>query len=145
MFYWQEKMYVLENIPCKYWGHAGIWDPSYGNKSYARIRDFQTGVVVVNISSSIGYGFISALPDYDHGTLWLFGTHADRCARNSPNGGQLTKVRSPRCSISPHPRASALSQQLPRDGPEALVHSISCKLNQQSRCSHPLNISALRL
>jgi hypothetical protein len=57
---------------------------------YARIRDFATGVVVVNISSTAGYGFISALPDYEHGTLWLFGTKADRCAHSDP---PLTQVR----------------------------------------------------
>ena len=62
--------------------HAGAWFPEYANHSYARVRDFITGTVVANISSSIGFGFLNAFPDYDHGRLWLFGTPADRCHGN---------------------------------------------------------------
>lgn len=46
------------------------------------MRDFTTGTVVANISSSIGFGFLNAFPDYDHDRLWLFGTPADRCHGN---------------------------------------------------------------
>lgn len=109
VFYWHGVMYNLENIPCKYWDHvscttmytgaspvdppqAGIWDPSWGNNSYARIRELDSGRVVANVSSTKGFGFISAFPDYEvqrpvrslalttgqHDTLWLFGTPANR-------------------------------------------------------------------
>jgi hypothetical protein len=79
IFYWNKLLYVVENIPCQYWEHAGIWDPSYGNRSYARIRELISGRVVSNISSSAGFGFLSAFPDYDRKTVWLFGVEANRC------------------------------------------------------------------
>lgn len=28
LFLWHKKLYVLENIPCYYSEHAGIWDPA---------------------------------------------------------------------------------------------------------------------
>ena len=82
MFYWAGTLYNLENIPCSYWDHAGIWYPSFGNHSYARVRNFETGEVIANISSTSTFGFITALPDYDAGIVWLFGTPADRCLGN---------------------------------------------------------------
>jgi hypothetical protein len=82
IFWWAKKTYVLENIGCGYADHAGKWFPEYANHSYARVRDFTTGTVVSNISSSIGFGFLNAFPDYDHNRLWLFGTPADRCHGN---------------------------------------------------------------
>lgn len=83
LFYWKGIMYNLENIPCKYYGHAGIWEPeTYGNHSYARIRELGSGRVVVNISSTVKFGFITAFPDYENEILWLFGTPADRCLGN---------------------------------------------------------------
>jgi hypothetical protein len=89
---------------------------------YARIRDFATGVVVVNISSTAGYGFISALPDYEHGTLWLFGTKADRCAHSDP---PLTQVREKhndfRCM---RPRTCVLPKQLHLHSPTVHVHGV---------------------
>ena len=82
IFYWAGRLLNLENIPCSYWDHAGIWEPSYGNHSYARVRDFVTGDVIANISSTSTFGFVSAFPDYETGILWLFGTPADRCINN---------------------------------------------------------------
>lgn len=82
IFWWKNKTYVLENIGCGYADHAGKWFPEFKGHSYARVRDFSTGVVVDNISSSIGFGFLNAFPDYDHNRLWLFGTPADRCHGN---------------------------------------------------------------
>jgi hypothetical protein len=82
LVYWHEKLLLLENIPCSYRGHAGEWDASWGNHSYARLRDFSTGAILANISSTKSFGFISAFPDYDHDTLWLFGTPVDRCISN---------------------------------------------------------------
>jgi hypothetical protein len=90
MVYWHGALLVLENIPCSYKGHAGETDASYGNHSYARLKDFATGAVLANISSTRGFGFISAFPDYAHDTLWLFGTPADRCDGN----GAPTTVQS---------------------------------------------------
>ena len=84
IFWWGKKTYVLENIPCTYEDHAGHWPQfaAFSNHSYARIRDFATGVVVANITSTIGFGFVNSFPDYDHNRLWLFGTPADRCHGN---------------------------------------------------------------
>lgn len=65
IFYFNSTVYILENIACDYWDHAGIWDPSYGNHSYARVRELLTGRIVVNITSSIGFGFLSAFVDYE--------------------------------------------------------------------------------
>ena len=45
--------------------------------------------VLVNITSTRGFGFLSALTEYDTGTLWLFGTPADRCQGN----GDATTVQ----------------------------------------------------
>lgn len=59
--YWHGALLLLENIACSYKGHAGEWDPAtYGNHSYARLRDFATGAILANVSSSVGYGFLSA-------------------------------------------------------------------------------------
>eukprot|EP01059_Diplonema_ambulator_P019864 TRINITY_DN3352_c0_g1_i1.p1 TRINITY_DN3352_c0_g1~~TRINITY_DN3352_c0_g1_i1.p1 ORF type:complete len:352 (+),score=82.27 TRINITY_DN3352_c0_g1_i1:35-1090(+) len=80
LFYWPktERLTLLENIPCEYWAHAGVWDPTYANHSYFRIRDFETGDVITNISSSVGMGFGSSFVDYDNGRVWVFGTAYDR-------------------------------------------------------------------
>lgn len=82
LVYWHGALLLLENIPCSYKGHAGEMNPLFGNHSYARLRDFSSGAVLVNVTESIGYGFISAFADYDRDVLWLFGTPADRCEGN---------------------------------------------------------------
>eukprot|EP00035_Acanthoeca_spectabilis_P013138 m.238986 g.238986 ORF g.238986 m.238986 type:complete len:467 (-) comp15813_c1_seq4:208-1608(-) len=84
IFLFQSKLYLIENIPCYYSEHAGIWDPAYANASYARIRDFATGALITNVSSSIGFGFVSAFVDEHPPTggppvLWLFGSACNRC------------------------------------------------------------------
>ena len=33
-------------------------------------------------STTVGFGFVSAFPDYENNRLWLFGTPADRCVGN---------------------------------------------------------------
>ena len=92
VFLWKSMLYVLENIPCYYSQHASRWNPAYANASYARIRDFTTGAIVTNISSSIGFGFLSAFvdespPGSDAGPqLWLFGSPCNRCG-GKPGGG----------------------------------------------------------
>lgn len=83
LFYWEGRILNVENIPCSYWEHAGVWAPEvFGNHSYARIRDFQTGEVLVNVTATIGFGFVTAFPDYDRGVLYLFGVPSDRCQGN---------------------------------------------------------------
>eukprot|EP01079_Euglenida_sp_SAG-EU17-18_P004304 gene4304-782_t len=83
IFFWPEAgtdgLWLLENIPCSYIDHYGKWDKAFAGHSYARIRSLQTGVVVANISETIGYGFISPFIDYERGTAWLFGNQDDRC------------------------------------------------------------------
>ena len=96
IFYWHGVLLNLENIPCTYWSHAGVWDSSWGNHSYARVRELNSGRVITNISLTRGYGFVSAFPDYDSDTLWLFGTPADRCSGNgSPTTVQAWWTRDP--------------------------------------------------
>lgn len=86
LFSWHGTLYLLENINGDYAGNAGVWFPEYQGHSYARIRRFDNGIVVCNISSSIGYGFLSAYPDYEHDRVWLFGTNHDRGGKG-PQGG----------------------------------------------------------
>ena len=74
---------VFESIFCGYWGHAGQWDEAFLGHSYFRVRDFASGVVIANITSSIGFGFGSAFVDYETGTFWVFGTVNDRCGHNT--------------------------------------------------------------
>ena len=94
-FWWpkDKKMYLMECV-CRgpldkkgwgdpygfYWGHAEQWLPEYTNHSYIRIRDLETGDVVSNISTSIGFGFGAAFVDYDHGQLWISATANDRAS-----------------------------------------------------------------
>ncbi len=85
IFYWKGVMYNLENIACSYWDHAGIWDSFWGNNSYARVRELESGRVVSNVSTTRGFGFVSAFADYEHDVMWLFGAPANRCKGNGPN------------------------------------------------------------
>ena len=48
-------MYLLENINSGYIDNAGRWFDEFRGHSYARVRRLDDGVVVVNISSTIGY------------------------------------------------------------------------------------------
>ena len=59
-------------------GHEELWNLDYANHSYFRIRHLDTGEVVTNISSSISFGFGSAMVDHTTGTAWVFGTPIDR-------------------------------------------------------------------
>jgi len=86
IFSWHGTLYLLENINSQYDDQAGNWCPEFDGHSYARVRRLHDGVVVSNISSTIGYGFISAFPDYKHDRLWLFGTNHDRSG-HGPSGG----------------------------------------------------------
>lgn len=83
--YWSatKSLVIFESIFCGYYGHLGQWDSTYIDHSYFRVRDFSTGIVLVNISSSIGFGFGSAFVDYETSTFWIFGTVNDRCGNNT--------------------------------------------------------------
>ena len=83
IFSWHGALFLLENIGSKYIDHVG---GEFDGHSYARIRHLDSGAVVVNISSTIGYGFISAFPDYTHDRVWLFGTNHDRGGSGPPAG-----------------------------------------------------------
>jgi hypothetical protein len=104
-FWWpaDKKMYLMECVcrgpndwaakrgPWKgYWGHAEQWLPEYRNHSYIRIRELESGVVVSNISTSIGFGFGAAFVDYDHGQLWISATANDRAGTASRPYGPPT-------------------------------------------------------
>ncbi|CAB9507939.1 expressed unknown protein [Seminavis robusta] len=87
LFEWHGTLYLLENIACLYSQHASKWFPAYANSSYVRIRDFHTGTIVANISSTIGYGFITPFPDYQQEQLWLFGSNCNRCQAHQNHRG----------------------------------------------------------
>ena len=86
VFFWHDTLYLLENINSGYIDQAGHWFPEFNGHSYARIRRLDNGAVITNISSSIGYGFLSAFPDYKYDRLWLFGTNHDRSGHGPPGG-----------------------------------------------------------
>eukprot|EP00912_Choanoflagellata_sp_UC4_P001896 UC4_evm1s1216 len=86
LFMWKNELYVLENIPCYYSEHASNWDSRFINASYARIRRMDNGDIVLNITSSIGFGFISAFVDDEHDTVWLFGSSCNRCSKYGGHG-----------------------------------------------------------
>jgi hypothetical protein len=77
---------LLENANSGYDDNAGKWFPEFKGHSYARVRRLDNGVVIANISSTIGYGFISPYPDYTHNRVWLFGTNHDRGGPGPPGG-----------------------------------------------------------
>jgi len=68
-----------------YWGHEEIWNPDYANHSYFRIRHLDTGEVLTNISTSISFGFGSAMVDHSTGIAWVFGTPYDRSGGTKKN------------------------------------------------------------
>lgn len=76
------SLVLFESIFCGYWGHAGQWDANFTGHSYFRVRDFATGAVIANLSSSVGFGFGSAVVDHETGTFWIFGTVNDRCGHD---------------------------------------------------------------
>ena len=106
-FFWpkDKRMYLMEGIcygsdfdnVSGYWGHAGLWDKRYDGHSYIRIRDMETGDVVTNISSSVGFGVPSAFVDYDHRTLWVSAGAYDRENCGSDQG---QKPARPGCNNS---------------------------------------------
>jgi hypothetical protein len=117
MFLWHAELYVLENIPCYYSQHASRWDPAYANASYARIRRFDNGEVVVNVSSSISFGFVSAFVDEDLDTVWLFGSACNRCP---PPPGQPKQPQG--CRSGGHGSGGAVQVWSNRPDKTSLLH-----------------------
>lgn len=90
MFAWQGKHYMMEGIGCSahggpFWANdsavlpGATMDPAFFNHSYVRIREVGSGLVVVNIPNSQGFGFPNAHVDYEHNVVWIFATPIDRC------------------------------------------------------------------
>jgi hypothetical protein len=72
-------MYVMESMAGCHHRGAGAVPDRFANHSYFRVRDLRSGEIVANVAESIGFGFGSSFVDYDHQTLWIFGTRHDRC------------------------------------------------------------------
>lgn len=89
IFLWKGVHYILENIGCGYIDHYGQWDPSFQNHSYARIRKLDSGEIVMNVSATVGYSFVSAFSDEYNGKMWLVGNGGDRCHVQCANGIQV--------------------------------------------------------
>lgn len=92
-FRFKGKMYVMESVE----GGGGYFNKSQGG-SFFRITDLSTGIVLRNVSESIGHAFFSALVDDARGVVWVFGAAHHRgwdnqgpCDDNSKNGGAPAK------------------------------------------------------
>ena len=89
IFLFNNTRYLLDNIFCGYIDHYGQWDSRFRNHSYVRIRNFDTGQVIANVTESIGTSFVSAFVDHAQpggDVLWLSGSNGDRCG----NGAQAS-------------------------------------------------------
>ena len=58
MIWWKGRPLHQDNVGRRYPDHAGRWLPPFRNHSYARFRDLYTGEILVNISATLGYGFM---------------------------------------------------------------------------------------
>lgn len=47
-----------------YIDHAGKWNPAFTGHSYVRIREFETGRLVANVTETISTSFVSAFVDH---------------------------------------------------------------------------------
>ena len=86
LFFWggagaPKGMYVMESMGCHPGAGADL-PGGFANHSYFRVRDLRSGEIVANVAESIGFGFGSSFVDYDHQTLWIFGTRHDRCVND---------------------------------------------------------------
>ena len=113
MFWWKGGLYIFENVPCYYSAHAARWFPAFVNASYARIRHFDTGEIVANISAKIGYGFITPFPDYEQDKLWLFGSQCNRCRGRRCRIGSRSRDTSRVGRAGPPPRLLGPILKLP--------------------------------
>ena len=86
IFLWRNKLYILENIFCGYVDHYGQWNATFQGKSYARIRELHSGVIVSNVSETVGTSFVSAFVDTEHDRVWLSALAEDRCKSQGGTG-----------------------------------------------------------
>ena len=73
IFFFGQTHYLLENIGCGYGDHYGQWNASFTGKSYARIRELKSGIIVSNVSESIATSDIgiSNNPSHFIQKFWL--------------------------------------------------------------------------
>lgn len=45
---------------------------THGDNSYFRMRDFHTGIIIANVSESIGHSFCAAVADHARRQVWVF-------------------------------------------------------------------------
>ena len=61
------------------WPHGTPWNESLGG-SFFRITDLDSGIILKNVSKSIGHAFFSAVVDGKRDTVWVFGAaHVSVC------------------------------------------------------------------
>jgi hypothetical protein len=92
-FRFKGKMFVMESVE----GGGGFFTKEQGG-SYFRITDMASGVVLRNVSESIGHAFFSAVVDDLRGVVWVFGAAHHRgwdnkgpCDDNSKSGGSAAQ------------------------------------------------------
>eukprot|EP01043_Picozoa_sp_COSAG02_P011603 COSAG02_NODE_430_length_22462_cov_52.755042_9_plen_666_part_00 len=93
-FRFNGRMYVMESVE----GDGNFFNKTTQGGSYFRITDLTTGIVLRNVSESIGHAFFSAVVDDERGVVWVFGAAHHRgwdnlgpCDDNSKTGGSPAK------------------------------------------------------
>ena len=93
-FRFKGKMYVMESVE----GDGRFFNKTTQGGSFFRITDLATGIVLQNVSESLGHAFFSAVVDDDAGVVWVFGAAHHRgwdnlgpCDDNSKEGGSPAK------------------------------------------------------
>ena len=85
------KKLLMETIALVYPGHISHWKPGYKScSSYFRIRDLDSGAVIVNLTQSCNHSFGSAFVDtHENGTetLWVSGSNWYRPAAAAAAAG----------------------------------------------------------
>ena len=85
IFLFKGTHYLLDNIFCGYIDHFGKWNATFKGHSYVRIRELETGTVIVNVSETIATDFVSAFVDHrpTGDVLWLSALEHDRCSHEA--------------------------------------------------------------
>mmetsp|Transcript_1515 Transcript_1515/g.3944 ORF Transcript_1515/g.3944 Transcript_1515/m.3944 type:complete len:359 (+) Transcript_1515:48-1124(+) len=88
IFLFNGTRYLLDNIFCGYIDHYGKWNATFASHSYARIRNFDTGEVVANVTETVATSFVSAFVDHraTGDVLWLSALDEDRCRKQCGTG-----------------------------------------------------------
>ena len=83
--------YLLDNIFCGYMDHWGNYPggAKFKGHSYARIREFDTGKLIANVSQTVATSFVSALSTTAaRATCSGSALNEDRCKQQCGNGAQ---------------------------------------------------------